>query len=301
MNKTITAVSWIALSVLLPSGQTKPEAPEFEVASVKPAAPSDPRMAHALPMLDSLTAGQEIGGGPTSREPGRVTYKSATLKTLLAQAYHLKPRQISGPEWLDTERYEVIAKAAPGTDTDHLRLMLQRLLTERFHIQLHRESKEQSVYLLKVAKGGPKLKPAEPEPEYKDAAERTAAMRTRMTAMMAAMQAGARAGETGPRQSIQNSSSTLGQLADTLSTHLDRPVIDVTELQGAFAFSLSWAPDRPLMISPSSGSADTAAAPPSGPSIFTAIQEQLGLKLESAKAPVEMLVVDRADKVPVEN
>ena len=275
MKHTIAAAGWIALSILAASAQMPGDAPEFEVASVKPAA--DPPFGGRFPISGPVAEMMGFNGGPGSKDPGRLTCTGVSLKMLLVRAYKIRPYQLVGPGWLDTARFDVAAKIPPDTKDEQFRLMLQKLLTERFRIALHRETKELPQYRLTVAKGGPKLPPPEAIPEYKDNAERMAAM--------------ARGGAMGSHRSTHLSSATVAKFAEALSTYLDRPVRDMTGLDGLYAFTLSWVPDD----------AQPAADGSSGPSIAVAVQEQLGLKLEAVKGPVELLVIDKAEKSPIEN
>jgi uncharacterized protein (TIGR03435 family) len=217
------------------------------------------------------------------------------LKMLLARAYKLKPDQISGPGWLGSERYTIEAKLPPGTDADQLRLMLQKLLAERFQISLHREMKETPVYRLKVAKNGPRLKPPEDLPHYESEDERREAMRKGVIEDMARMKA---AVEASTRSGIRTNSRWLGlaratteRFAEVLSGNLDRPVKDMTQLEGEYSFRLEWTPDRDMRDD----------EPSSRVSIFTAIQEQLGLKLEAGNEAIELLVIEKAEKAPTSN
>ena len=116
-------------------------------------------------------------GGPGTKDPGRINYSGVTLKMLLKRAYDIGPEQISGPDWLDSERYDIMATVAAGTTPEQFRLMLQNLVAERFELRQHRETKTLAVYLLIVAKNGPKLEAPETVPEYKDDEEGRAATR----------------------------------------------------------------------------------------------------------------------------
>ncbi len=133
-------------------GQIDASTPAFEVASVKVSAP-----------LPNGVMAFRIGALPASTDPGRVDYKGVTLKNLIARAYDVRDYQVEGPEWLDGERYDVIATIPQGSDKSQVGLMVQRLLAERFKLTLHHESKPMAVYTLSVAKGGPKLKEIDPD------------------------------------------------------------------------------------------------------------------------------------------
>jgi uncharacterized protein (TIGR03435 family) len=287
MKQMLAAASWIAFSILTASAQGTNDTPEFEVASVKPAGPQD-----RGPLPSFLAEMMGFDGGPGTQDPGRIIYHSVTLKALLARAYNVKPGQISGPGWLDSERYTIEAKLPPGTDEARLQSMLQKLLTERFQMSFHREVKETPVYRLKVARNGPKLKPPERLPELpQDKDERQAAMKKLVLENMAKRAAAREAGNgiRGPSRSFGLAHATAAKFAEVLSSNLDRPVRDMTQLEGEYSFNLEWTPD--------SGMRDDS----SGVSIFTAIQEQLGLRLEAGNEAVELLVIDKAEKVPTSN
>jgi uncharacterized protein (TIGR03435 family) len=148
-----------------------------------------------------------------------------------------------------------------------------------------------AVYVLTVAKNGPKLAPAEKLPEYKDDEERSAAMRKGASDLLEARLAAMRRGEHGPRRSFHLPRATLARLADVLSSHLDRPVKDKTQLDGLYSFTLTWEPDGAKAMS------DAVL----GPSIFAAVEEQLGLKLQRENDQVELVVIDQARKSPIRN
>ncbi len=227
-----------------------------------------------------------FSGGPGTKSPERIDYSGVTLKMLLDRAYGVGPSQIVGPGWLDTQRYVVAAKLPKGATAKELQLMLQQLLTERFQISLHHENRTLAVYELTVARNGPKLKPAEKLPEDKDQAEMNAAAQKKAyAAMMAARGAG------GPHLSFTLPRATAQQFAEKLSSYVGRPVRDRTQLAGLYAFELKWVPEGVYLPSDA----------PSGPSIFAAVQEQLGLKLQPRDDQFDVLVIDKADKSPTSN
>lgn len=260
--------------------QTAAPPPAFEVASIKPAEPQ--------------TMGRmmiRMGG-----DPGRVDYQNVSLKDVLARAYDLKRYQISGPVWLDTERYDIVAKVPDGVPKEQVPAMLQALLMERFQMKVHRETKELPVYELTVGKNGPKLEKAE------DSAATGGPPGGRMMISTDA--------SSGASMEVQG--ATLSAFSDMLSNMLDRPVLDRTGVQGYYNIKLKISMDDLAGMKRDMAMADPGAtvrpggdsnpAPDStpAPSLFGAV-EQLGLKLESRKAPVEFLVVDRAEKTPTEN
>jgi uncharacterized protein (TIGR03435 family) len=200
----------------------------------------------------------------------RVTFSAMTLANLVEYSFHVKQYSVlAGPKWASTERWNIAARAEgdKALSDEQVRHMLERLLYDRFHLKLRREMRDTSVYALVEAKGGPKLKESSPD-------------------------AVAGLYLTG-KQTIQITTKKGGmeQLVDELSANLDRPVLNKTGLTGDYDYSLEWAPERDGRPAPEEINA---------PSIFTALREQLGLKLEPQKAAIEVLVIDSAEK-PSEN
>lgn len=228
---------WIAFA------QSTPR-PSFEVASVKPSGPDDRLMYRLQP-------------------GGRYLATGLTLKMLIANAYSVPDFLISGgPSWRDADKYNIEAKVGsplpPWPDSNkQLSLMFQSLLEDRFKLALHRETREEPVYDLVVARSGAKLKMA-------SADERTGFEMT-----------------TGR---IHSMAVPLEYLATNLGYLVGRQVIDKTGLTGKYSYTVTYTPE------------DAAPADADGPSIFTAVQEQLGLKLESTKGRVELLMIDHVEK-----
>lgn len=187
---------------------------------------------------------------------------NTSLRDLIETAYGVRAYQISGPDWIKSERYDIAAKTATSANRNQILAMLRTLLTERFGLALHREQKVLPVYELTVAKGGPKLQTVQNDGHNS---------------------INSNSGH------IVGEKASLGGLAEALSRRVERPVLDKTGLSGAFNFTLQWTPE-----SASESGAD-------GPSIFTALPEQLGLKLVPRKDPIEILVIDRVQKTPTEN
>ena len=203
-------------------------------------------------------------------DPAMVRYSNITLKNLIAMAYSFDSRLIrGGPPWLDDQLYDLVAKLPPDASRDRVPLMLQTLLAERFKLAVHRETKEQSVYFLVAGKSGPRLKKAEPSDDPD-------AQHTR--------------GDRPPiqitRGGIFGHSMDMGLLAATLAQVAGYQVADHTGLSGIYDINLTWTPEDSNGL---------------GAELFAAIQEQLGLELESGQAPVEMLVIDHADRDPGQN
>ena len=233
-------------------GSSGPRA--FEVASVKRASPP---------------AGGRIGSS-MRLDPGRLTCSNVSLHKLMVESYGVKDYQVSGPDWLNTEIYDITATLPPGATGDDVRVMIQSLLADRFKLTFHRESKELPVYALVVGKGGSKLQ----EVEF------------------------GRGSTSGSPGHLEATRIAIRNLTEFLSRQTGRPVLDMTGLKGFYNFTLNFTPEAaPSAPSPETPIVESAV----GPSLFTAVQEQLGLKLEPRKTPVEILVVDHAEKVPTEN
>jgi uncharacterized protein (TIGR03435 family) len=227
----------------------------FEVASVKRSPPP---------------TGNGIGS--TMRlDPGRLTCSNVSLKKLIYESYGVKDYQVSGPDWLGTEIYDITATLPPGVTRDDVQLMIQNLLAERFKLTLHRDTREMPVYALVAGKGGSKLQ----EVEF------------------------ARGSTSASHGKLVATTIPIRNLTEFLSRQTGRPVLDMTGLKGFYSFTLTYTPeDAPAAPGPDSGPVAESAV---GPSLLNALQEQLGLKLEARKAPVEILLVDHAEKVPTEN
>lgn len=279
----------VGFSTLTASGQTSGPV-SFEVATIKPAVPGVPPFPGMPPSMIATLSEEMVRfqGGPGTKSPNRINYPGVTLKMLLKRAYNLGPRQIFGPDWLDTQRYDIVAQLPVGSDKEALRLMLQNLLAERFQMTLHRETRMLPVYLLTVAKAGPKFKVAKNDP-----AESFAAVKAANAASDAAISRDAAlSGDDSPRIGFHMTSGSTSQLVEWLADHVDLPVQDRTKLDGFYAFALSWTPDDVLLSNPASKG---------GVSMFAALEDQLGLKLQKENAPVNVLVIDHADKVPTSN
>jgi uncharacterized protein (TIGR03435 family) len=202
---------------------------------------------------------------------GKLTFGNASLSDCLKYAYGVvSDAQLAGPDWIKSKsvRFDIVAQAPPDTPRPQLELMLQRLLADRLKVALHHEQRELPYVALVVGKGGPKMREVQPD----RAGPQNGAFRGRIAGNQVSMQL----------------------LATLLSRSERETVIDLTGLKGVFEMKLEWTPDdgRPVVIN---GVAIDA------PSLFTAVQEQLGLKLESRKGPLDVLVVDHAEMAPAEN
>jgi bla regulator protein blaR1 len=218
-----------------------------------------------------------------------------TLKFLIAFAYDVQEFQVSGGSgWIKSDRFDIIAKSERGssesapddigkmtdeqakTVQEQIQQKLQALLADRFQLKLHHETKEQPVYALVIGKNGSKLQESQSKQD------------TRHMMM--------------GRGDFDGEGVPLEMLTAALSRQLGRPVIDRTGLKGHYDFKLQWTPDpgQSMGGSPPPGLEAPPQPDPNGPSIFTAIQEQLGLRLESQKGPVDLTVIDRLER-PSEN
>ena len=263
-------------------------AQEFEVASVKLAAPWEPgksRMGYR--------------GGPGTGDPTRLVIDNYPMMLLVMRAYDVNPFQISG-EVRGAERFNISAKIPEGTTPAQFRTMLQNLLAGRFKMKLHRETRDLPIYELVVAKGGPKFKEHEGEPPVEDLnggpPARDKSGRPPPNSWSMEIPPGGMA--RGQHNAVAES---MEEFAKQLSRQFARSVVDATGLKGRYDFLLSWSQDVPGINPGPPPNAASTPDPDSGPSLIFAIQQQLGLRLESKKGPVEILVIESFEKLPTEN
>jgi uncharacterized protein (TIGR03435 family) len=274
-------------------GQTVP-APEFEVASIRPSGP--------------IVAGADVRIG-LHVDGAQVRCAQLSLSDYIGMAYKLKNYQISGDDWLKSERFDINAKMPDGASRDDVAAMLQSLLAKRFALKLHHESKPYPVYALVVAKGGSKLTPVpEDAPDPEDA---KAAADVKVTGGRGGVSLNLGKGSyfDFTDNKLQGKKLAMQQLADMLARFMDRPVVEMTELKGRYDLSIELAPEdyRAMLIR--SAIAAGVTLPPealhlldgaSDSSLHTGLQS-LGLKLEARKAPIDTVVVDHMAKTPSEN
>jgi uncharacterized protein (TIGR03435 family) len=271
-------MKWLLPVVLLLSQAPANMKPAFEVVSVKKSTPG---------LRESML-----------NQAGRFAANNLTLRQLIAFAYRPANSQVpqidGGPGWIADDQWTIEAKVADGDTAagpEITAFRLQSLLEDRFALKLHREMRQQAVYALVVDKGGLKMPGVDAPPEAGQGPP-PAAPRLGPGGTLPAnfMPAPGRI-MAGPGM-ILASAVTMTQIANTLNRAVDRPIVDRTDLRGYFNMRLQFAAD--LRLTPAT------AADASGPSIFTAVQEQLGLRLEPSKNPMEVLVIDSVQK-PTEN
>jgi uncharacterized protein (TIGR03435 family) len=274
-------LSGVAIAqVAQPGARHEDAKPQFEVASIRAAAPGSP--AYRLRL--------------TFAPGGRLTVPNYTVKELIALAWEIQPFRISGgPAWIDSIRYNVSAKADHDVEWKEATLMLQSPLTDRFQLTMHRESKDLPIYALVLAKKDGKLGPRLIESKEDGCTKADPSALQPEPGKAPKPQCDMLAGTF---RRLKGTSVPPGELALAFGNILGRMVVDKTGLTGNFDIDLAWTPDDTQYLQLPPG---VPAPPPSdGPSIFVALQEQLGLKLESQKGPVEVFVIDRAEK-PSEN
>ena len=270
---------------------------EFEVASIKPSQP--------LPMGQMRIM--------MNADAGMLRYSNVSLKDCIRVAYRVKDFQVQGADWIGSTHFDIQAKLPEGLSKDQIPEMLQSLLAERFKLALHRDRKEYPIYALVVAKNGPKLTPAEAPANDEPSANRTpngAPPRGNMLMQMSS---------TGMH--LKAASATLPNLAEMISRFSERPVVDMTGIQGQYDFDLLFMPERMngmpggMPRGMPGGGPQEFSRPGAGSDHPNAVQDtpvekagsiyesvgRYGLKLEPRKAPMEILVVDHIEKTPTEN
>jgi uncharacterized protein (TIGR03435 family) len=255
-----------ALALLL--AQTTASGPTFEVATIK-----------------RNTSGSEAAR--FSGQTGRVTITNNPLRNIIRNAWGLQGFQIvGGPEWMNTERWDIVAKAEGNPQGPQMLAMLQNLLADRFKLVTHRETRDMPIYALVFSRAdrsfGPKLHASE-----------TDCLKEMTTAVARGggppLDGKVLCGMRTLNGHIEMNAAPMRNFARNLSPIAGRSVVDKTELAGNFDADLTWTPDASL--GPPS---DTAPPANDGASLFTAIQEQLGLKLDAQRGPVKVLVIDSA-------
>jgi uncharacterized protein (TIGR03435 family) len=209
------------------------------------------------------------GSSSSHGSKGHIVFTNVSLKQLVERAYEVKPIQVTGPDWMENVRVDIMAKYPPDLKREDQPLMLRSLLEERFKLAVHHKSQDLPGYALVVAKSGFKLKPVDDAGGPSTSSNGKNHVRT-----------------------LTAKTTPMKQLADFLTRTLGEMVVDQTGIDGVYNFEMTWAEEDQK---PDDATADTA------PSLFTALQETLGLRLKPEKVPADIIVVDHLERVPVEN
>ncbi|MEP7352428.1 MAG: TIGR03435 family protein [Acidobacteriota bacterium] len=262
--------------------------PTFEVASIKAAAPEPQGRVFVGPAL----------GGPGTPDPGHITWANASLQNIVNTAFDVKNFQVTGPAWLTTERFDYALKVPDGATKEQVRVMWQNLLKERFGMVVHHDSKEFQVDELVVGKNGHKLKEAkDPNAPLAEGAPKIENGQLQGPGMFTMI----RIDEKGPHATTTANTQPMINLVTLLTSQLGHPVVDKTGLTGKYDFALDFVPNMAgvsLSLPPgaqANGAADTL------PDLASAIQSQLGLRLVAGKAKLDVILIDKLEKVPTEN
>ena len=330
----LTVIPAFLLVVTTGWGQTSTAKLAFDVATIRPSPPLDVQKLAA-----DMQAGKMPRFGPHV-DASRAEYIYMSLKDLIAMAYKVKPYQVTGPDWLGSQHFDIAATMPDGSTKDDAPAMLQALLADRFKLTVHRDKQEHPVLALVVGKSGPKLKesPTAPEPIPADAPLKPGEMKvdgqdgpiriTRSSDGTTTMNMGAK-GIITQRMDMQTQTMhlestmvTMEGFADMLTNLMQmgggggRQVVDMTGLKGNYQVAVDISLASLIAIARSQGMAQmgpggggggggespasAASDPAGGATVFESV-EKLGLKLEQRKAPVEQLIVDHAEKTPTEN
>ncbi|HTX36653.1 MAG TPA: TIGR03435 family protein [Bryobacteraceae bacterium] len=313
MSKTLaTSIHFAAFGIaMLGAGSLWGQTPSFDVASIKPSEPITPAMIAS----GKLHAGMRIDGA-------RVDIGNFRLMQLIMKAWDVKMYQVQGPPWLLTgQAFDIVANLPAGATKEQVPAMLQKLLADRFKLQVHTDNEPHSVYALVVGEGGPKLKEsAAPAGDATPPAGVTGS--STATVNIGKNGGGTVTDGAGHKQTmtpspdgktlhIEISGATMGELADGLSPLTDQPIVDATGLKGRYDVTLDISMADLMNAARSMGAnvppqsagdpskpADAASDP--GGSVFTAVKT-LGLKLERRKEPLLRIVVDHCEKMPTDN
>jgi uncharacterized protein (TIGR03435 family) len=237
--------------------------PAFEVATIKPSDPAKPQQIIALRGAEVITT-------------------NLTVHDLINLAYWLHAKQLTGgPAWTESEKFDMAGKPdAPGQpNVDQMKMMIQKLLTDRFQLKFHFEKRELPAYAIRIAKTGAKIAKSQDDPKGIP---------------------GWNFGRTPSGQVFSFRNSPMSQFAAVLQNSMDRPVVDQSGLSERYDFTVTFTPDPAQAVLLGGPPAPAADNPDAAPDLFTAFQQQLGLKLEPTKAPVDVMVIDKVEK-PSEN
>jgi len=292
MNATNKALL-VIVSATAAFAQNAPR-PEFEVATIRPSAQTP---------QDGVTAGVRIDGA-------QVRCAFLTLKDYIGIAYRIKLYQVSGPDWLGSERFDIAGTVPAGISTTQFPEMLQSLLEDRFKLKIHRDKKDFPVYVLEVAKGGLKMQESAPDADLANADAKAPVNVTGSGGSQGiAINYGRGTSYTFANNRFEAKRFTMDLLAGNLERFVDRPIIDSTDLKGMYDIVLDVTQEdyRTMLIR--AGVNAGVSLPPEalrlldGASVASLLDamQKLGLKLDARKAPLDLLVIDEARKTPTEN
>jgi uncharacterized protein (TIGR03435 family) len=268
--------------------------PEFEVATIRPSAQT---------LQEGVTAGVRIDGA-------QMRAALLTMKDYIGMAYRVKVYQVSGPDWISSDRFDISATLPAGVPTTQIPDMMQRLLEDRFQIKIHREKKDFPVYVLEVAKGGLKMQESAPDPDPANADTKAPLNITGSgSGQGISVNLGRGSSYTFSNNKFEGKRLTMTAVVATLERFTDRPMVDMTDLKGSYDFILDVTPEdyRAMLIH--AAVAAGVSLPPEAlrlldgaslPSLFDAVQK-VGLKLDARKAPLDLLIIDDARKNPTDN
>jgi uncharacterized protein (TIGR03435 family) len=261
MPRATIPVSLLFAWRLVACCQTPLAAPSFEVADVKVNNSGEMQMAIDL------------------QPGGRLIMHNVPMKVMIMFAYHVRPEAVTkAPGWIESDRFDVIAKATPGTPPSDLRPMVQKLLAERFKLVVHVDQKIQPAYALVLGKSGPKLQPSEPAPMTEHRCSPTSGV----------------AGQKHVVCQHLTMVEVAAWLQELSPRDFDVAVVDQTGLSGRYEFKLDWTPGASRATDAPADSMETLT-------IFQAVESQLGLKLQSTKLLLPVLAVDSVERVPIGN
>lgn len=261
----------------------------FEAASVKVSPPAGGTQQPA-PIFK---------GGPGTGDPGQITWNNQPLRFILVRAFGIRNSQLNAPKWAEEARFDIAAKIPAGTTPEQFRAMLRNLLQERFQMRAHEETREGTVYILTTGKGAPKLEESKQTAALETPAPAESGKGIRLVNGFPPLPPGPGMAAIALNGVVKLSAQaqSMSELAERLSTDLDAEVRDETGLKGLYDFHLAYMPDSTrAWITP--GGEPRPDAPVD---VFTALPQQLGLKLEQRKGPVKTVVLDSMEKTPREN
>jgi uncharacterized protein (TIGR03435 family) len=264
--------------------------PEFEVASIKPSPPYSPGVGFAV----------ACRGGPETSDPSLFVCENYSHLNMVLHAYGIEYYQLSAPDWMLATRFDLRATVPEGAQKEQLRLMLQNLLADRFKLKVHHELRDIQRYELKVARGGSKFKESKPAAAKDGASAAPAPLKANKDGYPM-LRGGMTMAIIRDKARAHWPEMTMEMLAAQLSGQLGGPVIDATGLTGKYDIDLYWSAVNSLHASAPAADPAMLASDPSGPTLQQALQDQLGLRLESKKGPVDFLVVDHMEEVPTAN